>query len=312
MSALSLQYPKKPIEVADDLESFIYVGLQCALRFHPHEMSPRELIEDDCKLSLEVLQKINGQNTALASTILPFFYDSYKDASSRWSIGGKQKRFWIDIGSPQIKLTTINGETSALAVLLNRLYDLLNKHYKAIDHDALKPYAVDRITDVRKEAPRKKTVYIGSEDLELDDDVRARVLGNALTLSPEAPTVVVKAPSTTPATRALDTHSDILTILIDIMGRGIEVTEDKTLDQFEGLQKPVLKALKRASGFSHNSGSDSKRRRTESQSQSPALNTVDEQTRAGHTPAVSDVTSGSNDVGSVPDDEDGLGGSTVN
>ena len=171
---------------------------------------------------------------------------------------------------------------------------------------------MDRITDVRKKAPSKKKVYIGSEDLELDDDVRARVLGNALISSPEAPTVVVKAPSTIPATRALDTHNDILSILIDIMWRGIEVTEDKTLDQFEGLQKPVLKALKRASRFSHNSGSDSKRRRTGSQSQDPALNTVDKQTRAGSTPVVSDVISGSNDVGSVPNDEDGLGGSTVN
>ncbi|KAI0347560.1 hypothetical protein BDW22DRAFT_1307326, partial [Trametopsis cervina] len=36
MSSLSLQYPRKPAAVSDDLESFLYVLEHCALRFHLH------------------------------------------------------------------------------------------------------------------------------------------------------------------------------------------------------------------------------------------------------------------------------------
>ena len=36
MSALSLQYPKKPIRLADDLEAFVYVMVYMALRYFRH------------------------------------------------------------------------------------------------------------------------------------------------------------------------------------------------------------------------------------------------------------------------------------
>ena len=39
MSAFLLKYPKKPNELADDIESIIYVFTECLARFHRHSLS---------------------------------------------------------------------------------------------------------------------------------------------------------------------------------------------------------------------------------------------------------------------------------
>ena len=62
MSAHLLKYAKKPNELADDLESFVYVFTEHVLRFHFHDLStlgpnspvlePKILAEEPRKLEL--------------------------------------------------------------------------------------------------------------------------------------------------------------------------------------------------------------------------------------------------------------------
>lgn len=43
MSAASLEYPRKPNDLPDDVESFMYVVLLAILRFHPTSLSGNKL-----------------------------------------------------------------------------------------------------------------------------------------------------------------------------------------------------------------------------------------------------------------------------
>ena len=64
MSALALQYPRRPIAVSDDLESFVYVFMYCSLRFHEHSLSRKDLTSKEWKS--KKLAELNGKNSLLA------------------------------------------------------------------------------------------------------------------------------------------------------------------------------------------------------------------------------------------------------
>ena len=169
LSALALQYPKKPIELADDLESFVYVILYMALRWHRHKMSPPSSVEG---LPEEELIKINGSNNLLAVRVYNLFCESW-DREDGYEGGGDYKRIHIEIGKvPVERENGPDGQRTPLALLLDRLYKLLHIHYLSLDREALQKFSVKQLDD-------------GSEKRPLDS---AEGLSSASAPSPEPPT----------------------------------------------------------------------------------------------------------------------------
>lgn len=134
MSALSLMYPRKPWEVADDVESLIYILLYMALRFHHHSMTrPRQY---PIGLSAEDIQKKNATNRMLASRVFTLFWEE-EDCEGDYVSGGSMKHLWISNGNPPVRLTDTK---SPLAQLLKRLYELLQEHYQAVNYADLERF----------------------------------------------------------------------------------------------------------------------------------------------------------------------------
>ncbi|GJE86559.1 hypothetical protein PsYK624_026390 [Phanerochaete sordida] len=133
LSATALQYPTKPAEVSDDLESFIYVVLWLAFRFHRHADSPKA---PACATEAEQLNA-NKMNFDLAKQIDGLFYDE-RTLENGVTIGGRAKLKDINLGVPPIEL---KKQKTPIAVFLKEAYALLHEHYRAIDFKRLQPYA---------------------------------------------------------------------------------------------------------------------------------------------------------------------------
>ena len=84
MSATALQYPTKPSEVADDLESFIYVVLYMAARFHYHDKSPLDVKQTSPE---DKKKAANAKNEKLSRFLYNFFYDDSPTSSGHYTGG---------------------------------------------------------------------------------------------------------------------------------------------------------------------------------------------------------------------------------
>ncbi|KIP02263.1 hypothetical protein PHLGIDRAFT_96169 [Phlebiopsis gigantea 11061_1 CR5-6] len=109
MSAALLRFPRKPNEVADDLESFVYVISLAILRFHVHNLT----------------QSGPSGNDALGIYVTGLYHAAQKTTDGYW-IGGHDKLNRICTGNPGFSLV---DETSNLSVLLERLWFLSQNHY---------------------------------------------------------------------------------------------------------------------------------------------------------------------------------------
>ncbi len=134
MSAVSLKYPLKPNDLADDLESFIYVITYCSLRFHRHNWTLLRPDTPDAKLV-----QINATNADLRDHVNEYFHRSV--VTNRGLLrGGNDKMLCATAG--KLDWNFISGYVStALENLVARLYDILKEHYKRIDANALKKYS---------------------------------------------------------------------------------------------------------------------------------------------------------------------------
>ncbi|KIP08662.1 hypothetical protein PHLGIDRAFT_126863 [Phlebiopsis gigantea 11061_1 CR5-6] len=141
MSALLLQYPKKPVELADDLESFVYVIVYMALRFHIHDMTDPGLHKD---LNFDELAAINGGNENLATRVHGLFTENW--ACEGGYRGGGMTKIWI-IKSDMLPLDLrkLGNQTSPLSLLMQRLYRLLHYHYLAIDYPQMAKYSTNPV-----------------------------------------------------------------------------------------------------------------------------------------------------------------------
>lgn len=124
MSAKLLQLPKKPTELADDLESFIYVLCAMILCYHAHSMSPTNVAGN----SREFTPGANARNVTLAKYLDDMFYSN--TISGRYHYGGDRKLSQIVQGSP-----TFKPEDPHLKEGITKLYKLLKQHYKALPID---------------------------------------------------------------------------------------------------------------------------------------------------------------------------------
>lgn len=143
MSTLCLLYPKKPQEVADDLESIVYILVRLALRFHKHEKS---LKYDPGSRSSDDIRKANATNEDLATLVSSFFDVQIECEDGYWS-GGSSKKDWLETYKLPVKLLPgPDGKQTPLAKLLRSLYALLRQHYGAINYSDLERFKVEKRT----------------------------------------------------------------------------------------------------------------------------------------------------------------------
>lgn len=217
MSSLSLQYPRKPVAVSDDLESFLYVLEHCALRFHSHSLSPRS---SPTSTELAAIHTLNGGNGTLSTDLRGFFYEECENADGSVT-GGLIKQRHIESARPLAKLRLSN---SPLAVVLKKLYDLARDHYDTIDFQELEKYGPPRL-DIQPAPPPGLL---------------------------EESTAPLRAPD--PKMLLLATHDAVLDVFQDVLSDYEDSIsfKDKTFDQFYGLPcfedvKPTDASSKRPS-----------------------------------------------------------------
>ncbi|EKM57029.1 uncharacterized protein PHACADRAFT_142121 [Phanerochaete carnosa HHB-10118-sp] len=136
-SALSLMYPTKPAEVADDLESFIYIILLMAMRFHRHELASDASLDS----TVEEQRLANSKNEPLAARFYDIFYEEIR-CKNGYSKGGQTKHLYVKFGKPPIKLEEAEEGPTLLERFLRMGWTLLRRHYKHVNFDDLAPYAV--------------------------------------------------------------------------------------------------------------------------------------------------------------------------
>lgn len=106
MSALALKYPRKPWEVADDIEAFVHILVYMALRFHHHTMTkPKKF---PVGISSDALRVQNGTNRSLATRVFSFFWEE-EDCEDGYVSGGTTKHLFISNGTPPVQLSNTKG-----------------------------------------------------------------------------------------------------------------------------------------------------------------------------------------------------------
>ena len=136
LSAISLQYPLKPIDVADDIESFLYLCVHYGVRFCPTSLSRL-----DPALTLEQghtdeLLNRNSGNDKMRNFVESFFYEEDRDPSG-YVLGGATKLRCIkDSQTPNPGFTfdeDEDGQESTLSTFVSKFYKIAHEHYKAIN-----------------------------------------------------------------------------------------------------------------------------------------------------------------------------------
>lgn len=240
-------YPKKPIEVADDLESFAHVLAYAALRFHEHNRSKARFPDPTTKLSKNDLRKLNESNRNLANYIQQFFYD--EDDCGGYAIGGERKLAAIARGKPGFRLLSgPNGEVP-LAQLLEDLYDLLRQHYAALDVTQLQQYDVQIQQSQRsRNIPERVASAVPYANLL----PRTGPLPRRRSERQQAVPKLATWPGDSPPIRVLDNHNAMHNVLWsfwwDANEMASECAGDKTLDQLYGIVQIIERRPINASG----------------------------------------------------------------
>lgn len=122
MSAHLLRYAKKPNEVADDVESIVYVFMENILRWHPHMFSVQSTGDQD----LSKLEAINNGNECFCEYVTRFFFQDFSLGGGH--VGeGEDKLRHINAGRPDFDIIS-----TRLQDLLLEMYSLLKRHYAAV------------------------------------------------------------------------------------------------------------------------------------------------------------------------------------
>ena len=243
ISALSLNFVRKPTELADDLESFVYVILYMAYRFHRHERSI--LTSTDAILpDAEIISK-NAQNINLACSLKQFFHEEFPLQSGLIG-GGDRKERAISIATPPIQMISApNGDHTPLSLLIARLYQVLQHHYRAIDLEAMRRFKVlphsptVRPPKLPPHARKSERRHRPARLLRpLQDPHDASSSASSMTTSQANPE----------GERVLDSHDLLMALFVDILTTDITDPERwpgyvvaKTADQFMGLPDFVPK-----------------------------------------------------------------------
>ncbi|KAI0334154.1 hypothetical protein GY45DRAFT_1270329 [Cubamyces sp. BRFM 1775] len=130
LSGILLEYPRKPNELSDDLESFVYVLAICLLRFHRHNLL--------CAAAGSVDQPNGPLSYHIGSR-----YDAAFPTPSGYAVGGTEKLRAMQKADPGFVLDTSNSPQ--LNDLMQKLYRLGQAHYATLDFDEMEEkYGVPR------------------------------------------------------------------------------------------------------------------------------------------------------------------------
>ena len=229
-------YPRKPKELADDLESFIHIPVYCFLRYHKHDLSSANI--DTLKnASRDVQITANMENDALTNCKLDYFYQQASYSNGLFS-GGKMKYYTILAGTPPIEL---EDQTSPGAKLLKELFSLLLSHYRRIKFDELRHFLADPKSPPRSlprqdEGADQEQLFVDPfRDIEETVAVPA-VEGNSPTPS-RSPSAISAGSA---SSRPLDSHARIVAIFKSVWrdknGQLLDMgpyENDKLYDQFD-------------------------------------------------------------------------------
>ena len=111
MSATLVEYPRKPNELSDDIESFLYVITLAILRFHRTSLEDKTLSAHISMTYHNALRTLNG-----------------------YYVGSGYKLLNIRNGYPGFRMIK---STSSLALLLGALWKLGQEHYATLDYQDL-------------------------------------------------------------------------------------------------------------------------------------------------------------------------------
>lgn len=243
MSAHVLQYPKKPNEVCDDLESIVYVVVEGLLRFYPHSHSP----PIKALSTLHAVQPQDDGDRDLAMYVQSTFYEAR--AVNRYFVGGKAKLRQIEAGKPDFNLKRSPDNSQIdLEKLLWRLYGLIKKHYAAIPLDELKQFSVsdddemeDKLEEHRNYREQQDVFDLfGPDDEDGDED------GDEDEDKPSSGASSTASEAERPKKRVLDTHRKMVAEFTNYLRDPItkqpkpHFTHPKTEDQFAGLSRTAL------------------------------------------------------------------------
>jgi hypothetical protein len=242
------------------------------LRYHRHNMS--SIVEKDAKE--EELATANSRNTNLAARVHNLFCESWECVDG-YRGGGEFKLDKIllhDIPIEGPKSDDPDGPATPLALLLQRLYRILNVHYHAVDFEELKKYAAERLnppqptTQQPVEQPYKLQKYNLRAQSGIDREHYKKLMcleanGEPETISQaskdphhiEPYRRIARLPSTPdPARRVLDNHSFIIQAFHEVFEdddgneQDLSATiHDRFVDQFIGLQAMLGVAPKKPS-----------------------------------------------------------------
>ncbi|GJE90362.1 hypothetical protein PsYK624_064930 [Phanerochaete sordida] len=248
MSGTLLSYPKKPNELADDIESFVYVISIALLRFHVHSLS--------------------GDRVYLAQHVT----FKYETETHDGAIAGGTKIRDMLRGDPGFDLIEKEDGPKHLSTLLTRLYQLGQNHYRNLDlEDLQRKYGVSPLQEFPRPIPvpgadgTMEELDLSFADLGFDDDDdedtasapdgHAAKDTSAISAGPSAglsssddlfapvsrQSESNVAPATSRVTSDFNSHGPLIAILL---GRGDETwddgwDDDKVGDQFSGLERWV-------------------------------------------------------------------------
>ncbi|TFY58750.1 hypothetical protein EVG20_g8035 [Dentipellis fragilis] len=124
MSAYLLQYPRKPNELCDDLESFLHVLTIMGLRFHLHTRSASHIDADGVQ-HLNLHERTSNQN--LLALLMDVYYRQIKQG--RFTMGGLSKMQCLQCGKPGVRWYG----SSPLASLIESMYSTFSERYRNLD-----------------------------------------------------------------------------------------------------------------------------------------------------------------------------------
>ena len=204
-----MEYPKKPNELADDLESFVYVVSLALLRFHKHDLSfidPR------------------GKRPKLSRHIAVMF-DAADEAEGGHVVGGERKIGAMVHGDPGFKLASSNSPQ--LSILHSELYSLGKSHYSKLNLDELQAkYGVTRLP---QEHPQEAEGTYEGRDMSALLGPRTFALAR-----PASDNAAASPGAVSTTTKDFNSHDPILAIFADLPKSGWKVQE-KIDDQFTEL-----------------------------------------------------------------------------
>ncbi|KAA1470504.1 hypothetical protein DENSPDRAFT_849597 [Dentipellis sp. KUC8613] len=128
MSATLLQYPKKPNELCDDLESFLHVLSIMALRFHLHDQSSSYEDSDGVSHLDQLDRRMNNQ--VLLQTL-----ERCQEVVriGEYDVGGEFKLLRFLSGKNAVRWR--DNDSSPLSSLINNLFRVLSQRYKNMDDE---------------------------------------------------------------------------------------------------------------------------------------------------------------------------------